>query len=113
MKRTIFKMGREFCVDSTTDTSRFVIKENIEEWMHSSEWEFEFDELVEDETFPMDSQGTKITLHMLHYQFQISPVDLHRVVSSAKQMNLIEILNFTVQSLDGNDIVPNRPIIKI
>jgi hypothetical protein len=49
---------------------------------------------------------------MLHYQFQISPVDLHRFVSSAKQMNLIEILNFSVQDLDGNDIASNRPKIR-
>ena len=68
MKRALFKMGREFTVESTTENSHFVIHQDVDEWKSRvGDWNFEFAEL--DELKPDDSEeGTTITIGGLHRQ---------------------------------------------
>ena len=68
MKRAIFKIGRQFRIESKTDRSRFVIEENVENWGKREEWEFEFKELEENlsEPFPLDERGTTLVVSSLH-----------------------------------------------
>jgi len=68
MKRAIFKLGRQFRVESKTDSSRFVIEENVGDWGKKEEWEFEFKELAENisEPFPPDERGTVLVVSSLH-----------------------------------------------
>lgn len=47
MKRSFFKIGNKFTVESTTSNSKFVVSENVEEWKRKEEWTFEFQEVQE------------------------------------------------------------------
>jgi hypothetical protein len=67
MKRALFKLGSAFRIESTTAVSRFVLSENVEEWLNRPEWGFEFDELDEPEDgFPEEQRGTRIEVTQLH-----------------------------------------------
>lgn len=67
MKRAFFKLGREFRVESTTETSHFVVEEDVDKWKKEAKWEFEFKELEEDLTeIPSDQRGTTIAVTLLH-----------------------------------------------
>lgn len=67
MKRALFKLGSEFTVRSTTETSRFVVNEDVNEWKSKEEWQFQFDELEEDlRNVPPDQRRTTIEVVSLH-----------------------------------------------
>lgn len=66
MKRAIFKMGRHFCVESTTAVSRFVVDVNVSEWANLPEWTFHFKELDEDGAYSPEERGTIISVTSLH-----------------------------------------------
>ena len=42
MKRTFFKLGKQFKVDSTTETSHFVVEHDVDEWKGNPDWHFKF-----------------------------------------------------------------------
>ncbi len=64
MKRSLFKLGNIFNVESMTSTSKFVIEQNVEEWLKKpDDWHFRFKE--KDETLkdvPKNKIGTKVTV---------------------------------------------------
>ncbi len=60
MKRTIFKLGNEFLVESTTENSAFLIKENVSEWLEKPEWEFHFSKIVVEKPQPTETIGTRV-----------------------------------------------------
>lgn len=73
MKRTFFKLGRRFAVDSTTSSSRFKINVPVEEWksmgeaQHADEWHFKFDHVDENLTnVPPEQIGTSIEVTELY-----------------------------------------------
>jgi hypothetical protein len=71
MKRAIFKMGRKFRVESTTQNAYFEIEEDIEEWKTKRDesgkelWEFKFDDIKDDDGFHAEAQGTIISVTSL------------------------------------------------
>jgi len=67
MKRAFFKLGTKFRVESTTETSRFVVEEDVNEWKEKEKWEFQFLELEEKRaSVPLDQRGTIVTVDTLH-----------------------------------------------
>ena len=67
MKRALFKIGSEFRIESTTPEARFVLEEDVEEWIDLPAWAFEFSELEEpEEGFAEDLHGTSIAVTRLH-----------------------------------------------
>jgi histidine kinase/DNA gyrase B/HSP90-like ATPase len=62
MKRSFFKLGNIFKVESTTSTSKFIVEHDVKEWLEKPEdWHFKFKE--KDETLdnvPKNKIGTKI-----------------------------------------------------
>jgi hypothetical protein len=73
MKRAIFKIGKDFRVESTyagenpDAASRFSLKVNVDEWAQSADWSFTFDEIAEGLTIgPSSTAGTQITVERLH-----------------------------------------------
>lgn len=70
MKRALFKMGREFRIESTTERTHFVIEEDVERWEEKEEekWSFEFKEMDENlpESAPPDKRRTIIEVTSLH-----------------------------------------------
>ncbi|MFC1976362.1 ATP-binding protein [Chloroflexota bacterium] len=106
MKRTIFKLGRKFKVESTTATSHFVIEEDIEDWKTKKEWTFDFEELEEElpET-PEDQRGTIITVTDLHssvsddFELENFGIRLAREIEDAHISNLEKNLVITLDSV--------------
>jgi hypothetical protein len=67
MKRALFKLGKEFRIESTTQTSRFVVDVDVEKWKQTDEWEFEFAELESKrKRVSLSQTGTAITVRSLH-----------------------------------------------
>jgi len=67
MKRALFKLGTVFRVESTTETSRFVVKVDVNEWKRKEEWQFHFDVLEKNLTNVSPNQlGSTITVNPLH-----------------------------------------------
>jgi len=63
MKRALFKLGSKFTIESKTETSRFVVEEDVNEWKARKEWQFHFKELEVDlKNVPPSERGTKITV---------------------------------------------------
>jgi len=66
MKRTLFKLGRYFSIQSTTRTSTFSIEQDVDDWLNKKEWEFEFSALETDQHFKEDQVSTSIEVTKLH-----------------------------------------------
>lgn len=67
MKRTLFKLGKEFVVESSTENSNFKIDVDVESWKQDSEWHFFFSELNENLTeVKPELIGTKIEIKELY-----------------------------------------------
>jgi hypothetical protein len=68
MKRALFKMGKSFKVESTTNESHFVLEDTIERWRdHPDDWTFQFRERIEDpNNVPKKERGTTITVESLY-----------------------------------------------
>lgn len=73
MKRTFFKLGRWFRIDSTTSTSKFEMKIDVEAWKAGGDsdspddWHFQFDSVQENlQDVPEEEIGTRIEITELH-----------------------------------------------
>ena len=71
MKRSFFKLGRVFMVESKTSRSRFLMNVDVERWMaengeeKTNDWHFQFDEVEENINTDADEIGTKIEIQNL------------------------------------------------
>lgn len=65
MKRSLFKIGNYFEIESTTIQSKFVLKVNVVEWMKDGDhWDFEL-ESYDEESHTGDEVGTRIIIKNL------------------------------------------------
>lgn len=64
MKRSLFKLGNEFRIRSTTTESEFQIEQDVREWIKSPNWEFEFKTVREHQY--EGEPGTTIEVSSLH-----------------------------------------------
>jgi hypothetical protein len=76
MKRALFKLGRHFTVESTTTSTRFKVDVDVERWRKKQDkteitgtvdqkqdrWTFQFEELEEELTIPIDETGTIVSI---------------------------------------------------
>lgn len=70
MKRSLFKLGDYFLIESSTEDNHFVIEVDLDEWEEHDEWNFEM-ELVnpdEDERCELSEHGTRIVIEELDEQ---------------------------------------------
>ena len=95
MKRSFFKIGKKFKVESKTETERFIVEEDVEEWKKRTEWEFEFKELEENlEANNSDQFGTTIEVTSLHdsvkdnFKLEHFRINLIRELTAAHQLNM-------------------------
>src|SRR5712692_4475260 len=67
MKRALFKLGKKFRIESTTQTSRFVVEEDVEKWKQKEKWEFEFREVERRrQRVALSETGTTVRVWPLH-----------------------------------------------
>ncbi len=62
MKRALFKIGKNFTIDSVTNTSKFVLNLDVKEWLSKEEWDFAFSSYEENMKNTDSETGTKITV---------------------------------------------------
>ncbi|WP_420575370.1 ATP-binding protein [Ekhidna sp.] len=63
MKRALFKLGRNFSVESTTTNSYFKMSVDVDKWnSDKNTWDFEFDDFKEGDDVKFDKQNTGTTI---------------------------------------------------
>ena len=78
MKRALFKLGKEFQVESVSSASSFTMEVDVDRWKNddkegqASDWTFQFTEVKENQNNPEDQWGTTITVTKLHADVQES-----------------------------------------
>ena len=66
MKRSLFRLGRHFVVESKTENSHFLINIDVDEWLDSDEWNFEMEMISEDDDrSQLSTTGTYIKIDNL------------------------------------------------
>ena len=103
MKRAFFKIGTRFRVESTTEDSRFVVEEDVEQWRRHDRWEFGFQELEPnlESAPPPDERGTVVEVTGLHEtvakQFGLENylTDLSQQLARAHQLSVDKGLSIT------------------
>ncbi|MBM0740246.1 ATP-binding protein [Phormidium sp. CLA17] len=68
MKRAIFKLGKFFGIESITNSSRFVVEQDVEQWAQEVDnWDFRFKEVDPNYSLnEISSVGTTITVTQLY-----------------------------------------------
>jgi hypothetical protein len=69
MKRSLFKLGKEFLIESKTEDSHFVVHIDVDEWLGKEEeddWNFQMEIIEEDdERAQLEETGTRILIQNL------------------------------------------------
>jgi len=65
MKRALFKIAKEFKIESVAPRSSFTLHLNVEQWKNLEDWDFDFDESTTDTKNPIAKTGTTITVDSL------------------------------------------------
>lgn len=88
MKRAMFKLGKHFIIESTSTFSKFLVEENIDEWINKEKWNFHFKEIDErtddGEKYIENQQGTTIIVSPLREE-TISSFKLDKFIDSLKR----------------------------
>lgn len=112
MKRTFFKLGNIFYVESKTSSSSFVINVDVDEWKNRPEWKFRFNELTDNLKIKKDSIGTRIEITALHEyianQFDLDnfKTELSKEIEKAHYINMDKglVINFNGIPLRSNPL---------
>lgn len=126
MKRTFFKLGRFFRVESSTATSRFEMEVDVEEWLNqggdTGSWHFDFKTIEEGIVIPPEDVGTKIVVNRLRDEPKQS-FQLHGFLRSLQQglseghalvlaqgmemsVNGVHLSHHPLELLQSSEIVP-------
>jgi hypothetical protein len=67
MKRSLFKIGTSFRIESRACNSHFVVKEDVNIWKNRPDWKFEFETIEENlPDQPEGDRGTTLLIDKLH-----------------------------------------------
>lgn len=69
MKRSLFKLGKCFSVDSVAEKSDFLLNVDVDEWAGNDNWYFPFSKYSDEGqvTHTFEERGTKIKINKLYY----------------------------------------------
>jgi hypothetical protein len=66
MKRSLFKLGRHFIIESKTEDDHFILDIDVDEWVESDGWNFEMEMISgDDDRSELSSTGTHIRIERL------------------------------------------------
>lgn len=95
MKRSLFKIGTRFAVESVSPDAKFKVAVDVSEWVDAPEWEFRFDTLDHlQRSPPWSNCGTKITVTGLHdsvsidFGTELFVSELRDAIQSAHEQSL-------------------------
>lgn len=107
MKRTLFKLGKNFYIESRTNEEHFKIEVDVEKWKKDTEWKFDLVELEYDQQNKWT--GTKIVITNLYS-------DISKVFNDRShndyQLGLEIGYSYSKLISNGLKIVLNKEIIK-
>ena len=126
MKRTFFKLGRFFRVESATAISRFEMEVDVDDWLNqggdTDSWHFDFKKLEENVDTPPDQVGTWIVvsrlleepkqsfqLHGFLRDLQQGLAEGHALVLAqglAISVNGVHLSHHPLELLKSDDIIP-------
>ena len=102
MKRALFKLGKQFRVESVASASSFTMEVDVDRWKNDdkegqeSDWTFQFIEAKENQNNPEDQWGTTITVTKLHGEVQESfeiDNDVSELIEELQKEHLYNIDN--------------------
>lgn len=106
MKRSLFKLGTSFRVESNSQDSSFVVKSNTQEWLGKEKWEFEFSDLkFHTPRKQLKDCGTNIIVSDLHeavsaaFSSDIFISQLKEAIEESHQQNLNSGLAITLNKI--------------
>jgi hypothetical protein len=106
MKRALFKIGHVFRVESRNSTARFVVKEDLREWVKDkTKWDFYFTELDEDLPEAQETAGTTIEVSELlsgiadEFRLENFETRLRNILSAAHQSSMERGLAITLNGV--------------
>lgn len=106
MKRSLFKLGNQFRVESRTAPITFVISSYVPTWLTTQDWTFPITEIVtHSPPKPVDECGTTITVTELHPTFAqefgdlLFTARLKSEIEKAHQLILSAGLSITINSV--------------
>lgn len=118
MKRSLFRLGNYFSVDSKTTKDCFSLKVDVNEWVKDDDtnWTFQLDDAQENISIPEEDTGTTILVANLHQgisnQFSLAYF-YNSLVSHIVKYRTLAIENGLSISINGSPIVfSNEKIIQ-
>lgn len=124
MKRTLFKLGKHFVIESRTTNNSFTIDENVDQWASRDDWNFRFALYSDDDDRAPEECGTSIRVDGLNpgvsaelalEAFQnelVRDIRLKHLRSLASgltiRVNGIELQAEPLRLVDNTDIRPAR-----
>lgn len=115
MKRSLFKLGRKFRIESKSQDSKFVVQADVDEWVKHDKWEFNFESHEKFERKrPLSSCGTTITVSELYdgvqfeFKSQIFETQLKEAIESAHQQSINQKIAISL-----NQVPLKAPIAKL
>ncbi len=109
MKRALFRLGKEFDIESTTLTEHFKIHIDVDTWLDNKnpDWTFEFSDIGSNENNDITTCGTVIRVRRLHEGIKNSfkdPLFISRFYDYIQRRSAI------IKSLGVNVIVNNKNV---
>lgn len=112
MKRSLFKIGRSFMVESLTQENHFIIEVDVDEWMEKDTWDFEMELIpddVDDDRCELTENGTRVVIEDILEQ---PKEEFQKDIFMRKLRNKLSSRNQTYLR-DGLDITLNKdPVIR-
>jgi hypothetical protein len=106
MKRSLFKIGTAFRIESRSINSHFVVNEDVNTWKSRADWKFEFETIEEDlPTQPEIDRGTTLLIERLHEsiaaEFKLENFQNRLIseVESAHQQSIKQGLAITLNTI--------------
>lgn len=106
MKRSLFKLGKHFRIESKSPKSTFVVVQDVEKWVDAPEWEFEFESVkLFERKRPVTQCGTTITVTDLHesvrtdFASEIFISELKEAIELAHQRNIDQLVSITLNKV--------------
>lgn len=122
MKRSLFRIGNNFSIDSVSQHSNFEIEVDVVKWKAKKEWEFDFKKYEPDQNNPIEKCGTKIKVTSLHsnisddfqsdsfinrLRIKIEDVHSEALINGLKiKVNNLELTGHKDELLTSKDIKP-------
>lgn len=108
MKRSLFKMGKLFVINTLSSTSSFELEVDVDSWQNDSEaWDFEFKKIEESISIPEKERGTEIIVTRLNLDVKEQFDDhdfIKKLIKEIELENMYNIANGLHIKINGHTL---------